>query len=89
MLHFANAIREDGASARPVLRIAVPSWRPRSLVATGSERSLPRREDFKRLLDSALDNSERIHCKMTRAERKQLAVSRKIREALYKTSESG
>ncbi len=85
MLH--SAIRHDEVPPRPVLRIAVPIWAPLygKKIDTGERAARPAasREEFKRLLDAALNPSDLILTPMTRRERQQVATTRKIRSALY------
>ena len=85
MFDDTEAIRHDKAPARPVLRIAVPTWASafqRNSTETKEVRA-PTREEFKRILDAALHPNERIYNRLSRAERKQVAVTQKLRVALY------
>ncbi len=85
MFDDTEAIRHDEAPARPVLRIAVPTWAfafHRSSTAKTEVRA-PTREEFKRILDAALHPNERIYGRMTRGERKQITATQKVRLALY------
>ena len=80
-----TAIRHDGARLRPMFRIAVPAWAPSGRKPKDADEAdrAPCREDFKRMLDAALDSNERMHRRMTRRERQQIAVTQKLRQALY------
>ena len=88
MLDHSNAIRYGGLQSKAVLRIAVPAWAPsfgKSATTTTTEKRAPTREEFKRLLDAALNPSDRMLRRMTRRERQQIAITRKLRSALYGT----
>ncbi len=66
------------------VRIAIPAWR------IGARRKVeaevpaePTFEDFKTLLDTALRPADLTDLRLTKAERRQLAFARRLREALY------
>jgi hypothetical protein len=85
MFDDTEAIRHNEAPARPVLRIAVPTWAFafQKTRAEKTEVRAPTREEFKQILDAALHPNERIYGRMTRGERKQITATRKVRLALY------
>ena len=69
--------------SRPVLRIAVPSWRPGPRQDRPAVEETPRREDYQHLLDNAVRPVDVTILRLTKAERRQLSVSRRVRDALY------
>lgn len=74
----------DAADGRAVLRIAIPSWRRgRQQDVRLIEPAIPRREDYQQLLDSAVKPVDTTILRLTKAERRQLSVSRRVRDALY------
>ena len=74
----------EGRAVPAVLRIALPAFRraPKPievpLISAGEKH-----QDFKRLLDLALEPCEVIPFRLTKTERRQLAAQRKVRKALY------
>lgn len=77
-------ITPGGREQRPVLRIAIPSWRAvRTTQEPLPEPKRPSREEFKRLLDTALDQRGFTQLRLSKAERRQRAIMRQVREALY------
>lgn len=82
---MSNAIRDGGASMRPVLRIAIPVFLPRFVRPDrpAADPAGATRAEFKRLLDAALNQDHGIRDGLTRNERKELAAARRIRKALY------
>lgn len=88
-MDHSNAIWHDVPRCRAVLRIAVPAWAPAfgksATTTTTTETRASNREEFKRLLDAALNPSDRIVRRWTRGERQQVVITRKLRSALYGT----
>ena len=77
-------IAPEARGKRAVLRIAIPAWgRAARDEAAELEPELPNRDDFKRLLDGALGPDDMTLMQMTRNERRQRAVTRRLRNALY------
>ncbi|MDU8944859.1 hypothetical protein [Ovoidimarina sediminis] len=72
----------DLAPAR--LRIAIPAWRIGARRTAEVEGPVaPGIADFKELLDTALDPTDLTELRLTRSERRQLALARRLRRALY------
>ena len=68
------------------LRIAIPAWRVgKSRAIEADEPAAPGFADFKELLDTALQPSDLTELRLTRAERRQLAMARRLRRVLYDT----
>ena len=77
---FASSVCES----RAVFRIAVPVWRPRRRERPDETlASSPTREEFKQLLDRSMDPASLAELRLTKAERRQLAAARRVRDALY------
>ena len=77
-------IAPDGRGSRAVLRIALPAWGyGRKAPTPNLEPKRTSREEFQRLLDGALGPHDLGPLKFTKAERRQLAISRRVRKALY------
>lgn len=75
--------------SRPRLRIAIPTW---GRTADDDERvhRMPepvRIEEIRSLLDASLNPREITPLRLTRGERRQLQMSRRLRRALYGVSE--
>lgn len=80
--HFPIAPSGRGSFAG--LRIAVPTWGAMAPTDVQSQHPpRPTREEFKSLLDGALSSDDLLHQPLSRSERRQLAVSRRLRKALY------
>lgn len=82
-LQNEQTIREDGRKTRAMLRIAVPVW---GRVTRTPEPATPEdqtREEFETLLKTTLRAEELRRTGLDSDERRQLAITRKIRSALY------
>jgi hypothetical protein len=85
-LAYTNAVRMDDLPPQAVLRIAVPAFIPRfhrSKTAPVADNATARREEFKRLLDAALNAKDDLLPRYSKLERRQIAMTRKLRAALY------
>lgn len=82
-MEIEHTIREDGGQTRAMLRIAVPVWgRPKSDIEPVNVEE-PTREDFEHFLKSTLKAEELRKTCLKPDERRQLAITRRIRDALY------
>ena len=82
-MEHQEIIREDGKGSRSVFRIAVPVWGMSQPKAPTPQAAEPTREDFEQLLKSALSAEELRKTGLGADERRQLAIARRIRDALY------
>jgi hypothetical protein len=82
-LQNEQSIREDGPKTRAVLRIAVPVWGRVTRTAEVPAPAEPTREEFETLLKTTLRAEELRKTGLDNDARRQLAISRKIRSALY------
>lgn len=81
-------ITED--TSRPRLRIAIPAW-GRGTAPTEQVHRMPepvRVEEIQSLLKAALNPREITPLRLTRNERRQMQMSRRLRRALYEVAES-
>ena len=78
-LPIAPCVRES----RAVLRIAIPSWRRGRHAEVPVVDDTPCREDYQQLLNGALEPADVGVLRLTKAERRQLSISRRVRDALY------
>ena len=70
--------------ARAVFRIAIPAWGyDRRRQAQEPEPVRTSREEIQRLLDGAMGPGDLQPLRFTKSERRQLAISRRVRRALY------
>lgn len=69
------------------VRIAVPAWNFTQQVPVAEAERTPGVEDFKRLLEAALTPSDLAPLRLTRNERRQMDVARRLRIALYDVRE--
>lgn len=79
-----SEIAPSGRGTRAVLRIAIPSFGQERRIAEPRPSPMPpTREEFKRLLDGALQPADLLQLRLTRSERRQLSIARRVRSALY------
>jgi len=69
------------------VRIAVPAWNFTQRIPVSEVKRSPGVDDFKRLLDAALQPKDLTPLRLTRDERRQLDISRRLRVALYDSRE--
>ena len=65
------------------VRIAVPAWNFTQQIPAAEAKRPPGVDDFKRLLDAALRPKDLTPLRLTKDERRQLDVARRLRVALY------
>ena len=77
-------IAQSARERRAMLRIAIPSWRAAPKSAPFCvEDAAPSREDYQHLLDGAIEPADVTILRLTKGERRQLSISRRVRDALY------
>ncbi|MEM9343612.1 MAG: hypothetical protein AAGA87_11260 [Pseudomonadota bacterium] len=68
---------------RARVRIAVPAWNFTQRIPVAEAKRSPGVDDFKRLLEAALQPKDLTPLRLTRNERRQLDVAHRLRVALY------